>query len=74
MSQILKDLWKDKPVLIVVVVIIGVLIYLLWKSNQSAIVAPGATSKSGQPGTVGYYRDHQRRHQPFPIPTGGGQA
>ncbi|HVC37902.1 MAG TPA: hypothetical protein VNF46_05815 [Gammaproteobacteria bacterium] len=71
--QILKDLWKNKPLLIVVVVVVAVLIYLLYKSNQNAIVAPGGNAPNSMTHThVGGNKSHRHTGQEFPIPTGGG--
>jgi hypothetical protein len=48
MPKVLKDLWEDKPMLIVTVVGLGVLLYVLYKSNSSNVVAPAASDATGQ--------------------------
>jgi hypothetical protein len=39
-----KDLWKDKPLLITVAVGIAVLLYILYKNNSATLTAPAAPS------------------------------
>jgi len=43
-KDVLKDLWKDKPLLIAVVVAILIVLYLVYKYSQASILAPAAAS------------------------------
>jgi hypothetical protein len=42
--NILKDLWKDKPLFITVVVALAGILYLVYKSNNNGGVAPTSTA------------------------------
>lgn len=56
MSELLKDLWKDKPLLIAVVVGVGAIIYILIKEQQnSAVAAAGTTNSTAGTGTTQTY-------------------
>jgi hypothetical protein len=46
MSEILKDLWKDKPLLIAVVVGVAGIVYILYKSQNGGAVAAADTTNS----------------------------
>ncbi len=41
--DVLRSLWKDKPLLITVAVGLAVLLFILYKSNKSTVTAPDGT-------------------------------
>jgi hypothetical protein len=53
--NVLKDLWKDKPLFITVVVALAGVLYLVYKSNASNSVAPvsSATTTNGSATSTG---------------------
>jgi hypothetical protein len=56
MSEVFKDLWKDKPLLIAVVVGVGTVLYLLYQSQQnSAVAAADATNSAAGTGSTQTY-------------------
>lgn len=46
MNEVLKDLWKDKPLLIAVVVGVGAIVYILIQNQQGSAVAAANTTNS----------------------------
>lgn len=48
-KDVLRDLWKDKPLLLAVVVFILVALYLVYKYSQSSLIAPAATASASTP-------------------------
>ncbi len=53
-KDVLKDLWKDKPLLIAVVVAILIVLYLVYKYSQSSILAPAAAAAATPTGNTIY--------------------
>lgn len=51
MNELLKDLWKDKPLLIAVVVGVGAIVYILIQNQQGSAVAAANTTNSSGTGT-----------------------
>lgn len=53
MNEVLKDIWKDKPLLIAVVVGVGAIIYILYQNQNSSAVGSSANA-AGDTGTQTY--------------------
>lgn len=66
--NVLKDLWKDKPLFITLAVGVVAVIYILWKNNQANVVAPvSATDPTAQVSTGGggtYVQDSYSYYAP----------
>ena len=79
-----KALWEDKPLLITVVVGLGILLYVLYKSNKGNVIAPTGTTAagdqtgggntyttveiSGAPSTTTIYNPAAPAPVPVPVP------
>ena len=86
-KDLLKDLWKDKPLLITLVIGVIIVIYLVYKNSQASVIAPPAASGTTTPTGGTFYNTYSTHdvtrtggtpspHQPPAPPPpkkGGGQ-
>lgn len=66
-----RDLWKDKPLLIVLVVGVIGIVYILWKQNSANVTAPVAAPAATPPASGGntYVEDSYYSYAPVSTAT-----